>query len=84
MIIAFMGNDGSGKTTISTYIYKLSLSRGLRVYYKPEFEYFLIGYLMKFFSKQREQLGASFVSRTNIKNRNCVFKIWPYLIWVDS
>jgi len=83
MIIAFMGNDGSGKTTISTHIYKLFLSKGLQVYYKPEFEYFLIGYLLNPFGKQREQLAASLISRKNIQSRNPIFKVWPYIIWVD-
>ena len=83
MIIAFMGNDGSGKTTISIHLYKLLLSKGLSVYYKPEFEYFLIGYVMNFFGKQREELTKSFVSKANAQNRRTVFKLWPYIIWID-
>jgi thymidylate kinase len=83
MIIAFMGNDGSGKTTISTYVYRVLLSNGLQVYYKPEFEYFLIRYIMNFLGKQRENLMESFVSRTPIQNRSFVFKMWPYIVWVD-
>ena len=83
MIIAFMGNDGSGKTTISTYVYKSLLSRGLQAYYKPEFDYFLIKFILKFLGKQRKKITATFVSRPNFQNRSNIFKIWPYIIWLD-
>jgi thymidylate kinase len=83
MIIAFMGNDGSGKTTISTYVYEVLFSKGLQVYYKPEFEYFLVRYIMNFLGKQRKNLMGSFASRTSIQNRSFPFKIWPYVVWVD-
>lgn len=83
MIIAFMGNDGSGKTTISTSVYRVLLSNGLQVYYKPEFEYFLIRYIMNLMGKQRENLMESLVSRTTIQNRSFAFKMWPYIVWVD-
>ena len=83
MIVAFMGNDGSGKTTISMHVYRMLLSKGLQVYYKPEFDYFLIRFIMKSLSKQRKKLTKSFVSRANNQNRSRIFKIWPYIIWID-
>ena len=83
MIIAFMGNDGSGKTTISTYVYRMFLSNDLPAYYKPEFEYFLLKYIMEKLGNQRKKLTKSFISRTNFKNKSPVYKIWPYIIWLD-
>ena len=83
MIVAFIGNDGSGKTTISTHICNVLLSKGLKVYYKPEFEYFLVGYLLKIFGKYRENLLRSFVLITTGQKRKIIFRMWPYIVWLD-
>lgn len=82
MIIAFMGNDGSGKTTIGKKIYEKFKEIGFDVEYREEFNYFLIKYIFKFVSKsQIEKKRQSFTK--NNKKKPFVYNIWPLLIWFD-
>jgi len=52
MIIAFMGNDGSGKTTLAKEFKKRLDALGLKVKYRAEFNYFLISFIFRLFGRE--------------------------------
>jgi thymidylate kinase len=52
MIIAFMGNDGSGKTSIAKELHKFFKEVGMDVYYKHEYDYALLKYFLRLMGKK--------------------------------
>lgn len=86
MIIAFMGVDGSGKTTTSMLLYKKLKSLNLPVEYWRGFDHFILNFLLRFMDK--------FLRRTNVENmreffltrsleKPFYFRLWPLLVWFD-
>ena len=55
MIIAFLGNDGTGKTTIAKEMEKRLRAGGIDAEYKEEFEHFLLKYVHKFYSPYKRK-----------------------------
>lgn len=53
MIIALMGNDGSGKTTIAKELKKLFEDIGFEVIYKHEYEYTFLKILLRIFGHDK-------------------------------
>lgn len=82
MIIAFMGNDGSGKTTIGHHIVDLMK----KVYffkdieYREEFTYFILKFPLQIFGRNVEKKRKEFL----LGKQNKIFKIWTYLVWFDQ
>jgi thymidylate kinase len=56
MIIAFMGNDGSGKTTIAWQIHKFFSDLGFETIYEHEHQYLILRFLFKFVMKEKRHL----------------------------
>src|ERR671923_820170 len=53
MIIAFMGNDGSGKTTLSWQIHKFFTDLGFETIYRHEDQYGILRFLFKLIRKEK-------------------------------
>jgi hypothetical protein len=56
MIIAFIGNDGSGKTTIAWQIHKFFTDLGFETIYKHEHEYVILRFLLKLLRREKREL----------------------------
>ncbi len=84
MIIAFMGNDGSGKTTIAR-AFREKLSRvGLTVEYREEFDYFILKYFLKLFPTNKlGKMRNKFLKKEKVEKIPIYFKVWPLLVWFD-
>ena len=82
MIIALMGIDGSGKTTIAKALKDRLEKMGKRVRYHAEFNYIFLNHLLKFFFRNRlEKATRRYLEEE--RKRPPVFKIWPYLVFLD-
>jgi hypothetical protein len=55
MIIAFMGNDRSGKTTISWQIHKFFTDLGFETIYEHEYEYAILGFLFRLVGREKRE-----------------------------
>jgi thymidylate kinase len=81
MIITFMGNDGSGKTTISWQIHKFFTGLGFETKYKHEYEYAILRSLFKLVRKEKmEKLRNEMLVQ---KKRSVSYTLWPILVWFD-
>ena len=84
MIIAFIGNDGSGKTTIAKKFEKHLNELGFDVHYKTEFNYFLLSFLLRILGKEKLSGQRRLFLTTNSRvGKPSYFKVWPYLVWLD-
>jgi thymidylate kinase len=81
MIIAFMGNDGSGKTTISRQIHKFFTDIGFETTYKHEYEYAILRFLFKLVGEKK--IGKSRNEMLVQKKRSVSYTLWPILVWFD-
>ncbi|MCW3985687.1 MAG: nucleotidyltransferase family protein [Candidatus Bathyarchaeota archaeon] len=82
MIVAFIGNDGSGKTTLAKRFKEFLEKKGLTVVYQKEFEYLFLKYLSKISKAQRLRK----VMRENYERKRVpvYLKLWTILVWFDS
>ncbi|KUO42816.1 MAG: hypothetical protein APU95_02340 [Hadesarchaea archaeon YNP_N21] len=81
MIIALMGNDGSGKTTIAKELTNIFKDSGLEVIYKHEYEYSVLKFLFKIvgmgkIDQERRKMIAE-------RKKSWKYYLWPFLIWFD-
>lgn len=81
MIIAFMGNDGSGKTTISRQIEKFFTDLGFETIYKHEYEYAILRFLFKLAGQKRIEKSRD--EMLVQKKRSVSYTLWPVLVWFD-
>jgi thymidylate kinase len=81
MIITFIGNDGSGKTTISKEVRKFLISLGFEIIYKYEYEYAVLKLLFK---PLGEKNGDSSLNEMLIQRKRSIsYTLWPILVWLD-
>lgn len=81
MIIAFTGNDGSGKTTLAWQIHKFFSGLGFKTVYKHEYQYALLGFFFKLVGQKKVEK-----SRNEMlvgKKRSNMYALWPILVWFD-
>lgn len=84
MIIAFMGNDGSGKTTLAKMFEDKLRNLGLDVHYRMEFDYFLLSRIFRLLNKERvNRYRWLFLTKEGRDRKPSYFKAWPYLVWLD-
>jgi len=84
MIIAFMGNDGSGKTTLAKKFEKALIALGFKVKYRTEFDYFLIALIFRLLGTEKvNKYRRLFLAKKDSDWTPNYFKIWPYLVWID-
>jgi len=81
MIIAFMGNDGSGKTTIAREVANIFSDLGFEVRYKHEYEYAVLKILF-------QMVGAKKINRERKamiveRKKSWKYNLWPILVWFD-
>jgi thymidylate kinase len=82
MIITFMGNDGSGKTTLARASSDFFKELGFETICKHEYEYVLLKYLFRLIGKKKTQdLRNEMISETDKKS--VIFRVWPMLVWID-
>jgi thymidylate kinase len=81
MIIAFMGNDGSGKTTISWQIHKFFTDLGFETIYKHEYEYAILRFLFKLVGDEKTERSRN--EMLVQKKRSVRYTLWPILVWFD-
>jgi thymidylate kinase len=81
MIIAFIGVDGTGKTTNSHSLNRELKEMGFSVEYRHEFEYFLLSGLVRSQSRMIESMRIKF--HTN-RSKPIYFRLWPFIVWLDS
>jgi thymidylate kinase len=81
MIIAFMGNDGSGKTTIAKELTNVFKEWGLKVIYKHEYEYSVLKFLFKIIGmdKINQERKKMIIER----KKSWKYYVWPFLVWFD-
>jgi thymidylate kinase len=81
MIIAFMGNDGGGKTTIAKEFVKIFRDLGFEVIYKHEYEYTILKLLFRAvgMEKIRSERKKMIVER----EKSWKYYLWPFLVWFD-
>ncbi|MEM3666745.1 MAG: nucleotidyltransferase family protein [Candidatus Bathyarchaeia archaeon] len=84
MIIAFMGNDGSGKTTMAKRFVERLRALGFDAQYRAEFNYFLLSHLLRFFGEERvKKARALFLTAKGESRKTWYLKAWPYMVWLD-
>lgn len=85
MIIAFSGNDGSGKSTVASTFKLLMRNCGISVEYREEFKYFLLKYILSMFkSSYIERERQKFVK--GFRNNICLpkYRVWVWAVLLDS
>ncbi|MDK2372421.1 MAG: hypothetical protein QI197_03475, partial [Candidatus Korarchaeota archaeon] len=82
MIVAFVGNDGTGKTSLGKGLYSLLLELGVAASYREEFRYFLLSYIFRILGGKISKLRSEFLSKDNKHRR--IFGLWPYAVLVDQ
>jgi thymidylate kinase len=84
MIIAFMGNDGSGKTTLAKEVVKMLKTLGMEVHYRVEFDYFLLSHFLRLLGKEKVSRARKvFLAKEGKECKRFYFKVWPYIVWLD-
>ncbi|MEM2175344.1 MAG: hypothetical protein QXI58_06960 [Candidatus Micrarchaeia archaeon] len=81
MIIALMGNDGSGKTTIAKELVKIFRGLGFKVIYKHEYDYTLLKFIFKIIGNRRVEKERK--KMILYKEKSWKYYFWPILVWFD-
>jgi len=82
MIIAFMGFDGTGKTTVIKPLLR-ELGKLNEVEYHPGFDFVLVQYLKKAFLGKGEKEAQEKFLKKGDRKKPFSFKIWPFLVFLD-
>jgi len=84
VIIAFMGMDGTGKTTICKTLERMLKKMGYVTAYREEFNYFLLEYFLKAVRKILGEEKTSTMKADFLKGRRPSWhKFWVYAVWLD-
>lgn len=81
MIIALIGNDGSGKTTIAKKLVKFFNDLDYDVDYEHEYEYGILKFFLRILGKDR--LSKSKLEFLDIKIKRKRYYVWPFFVWFD-
>lgn len=84
MNIAFIGNDGSGKTTLSKNLHMYLNELGVKNEYREEFNYFILNYFFKLLGKSIEKVRTNFIKKTAKPKIKWYFKVWPFFVLIDQ
>jgi thymidylate kinase len=82
VIIAFMGNDGSGKTSLAGAVAERLEKAGLSIEYRRGGDHLLLARLQKLFPKETVKNSQHrFIQKDSYKSH--FFRFWPYLVYLD-
>lgn len=83
MIIALMGVDGSGKTTLSYLLKNLLEKKNKKVLVVKVFDYLILRYFLKVIKVlvNKKLKAHGFPAE---KNKKLVFKLWPLVAYFDN
>ncbi|MDO8634568.1 MAG: hypothetical protein Q7K34_04725 [archaeon] len=82
MIVTFIGNDGSGKTTIAKEIESFFRKYGFPVEYRHEYDYFILKYVLRLINKKSlQKKREEFLVH---KKKGMIFYLWIILVWIDT
>jgi len=81
MIIAFSGNDGTGKTTIIKNIIPIFKELGFKVIYRHEYDYLILKYLFKIFGEKKVEKERK--KMLIEQKKSITYYLWPLLVWFD-
>lgn len=76
-----MGQDGTGKTTISQILERKLREKGKNVQLKRGFDYFILHFFIGSSSSRVESTRDQFFRKSG--KLKVAFLLWPYLVWVD-
>jgi thymidylate kinase len=79
--VALMGQDGTGKTTISRILEKKLEGKGKKVQLKRGFDYFILHFFTGSSSPRAELVRDEFFRKSG--KLQGIFLVWPYLVWLD-
>lgn len=86
MIIAFMGNDGSGKTTIIKLLEKKLIKNGQKVIYVPGYGHLFLDQFKRLYQKltgaNLDKLHRLYDDADKSKTSK-LFYLWPYFVLID-
>lgn len=81
MIIAFMGFDGTGKTTTLRLVEEGLVRRGVTVVSVPGFEHLVLDKVKKFFGANKKQ--GQYDAGSGDGCGRLLFKLWPLMVFVE-
>ena len=81
MIIAFMGNDGSGKTTMAKEIVRIFEDLGFKAIYRHEYDYAILKFLFKIVGVEKIDKERKWMIVE--RKKSWKYYIWPFLVWFD-
>lgn len=76
MIIAFLGCDGSGKTTLAKKLIKELRKRGFNCKYRHQYDFLVSNYIGK--NIKNKVSGGKFKKKPSFYH-----KIWPFMVWLN-
>jgi thymidylate kinase len=82
MIIALMGNDGSGKTTLAKLASEFFSELGFETEYRHEYKYFILGHILSRLGRTKLENARNEMLHENI--RSLKYRLWPFLVWSDG
>ncbi len=86
MIVGFMGNDGSGKTTVIKLLEKKLINRGLQTIYVPGYEHFFLNSVKNYYQKITGKSIHNLQNEYDDASRSRTYKffyLWPYFVLID-
>ena len=81
MIIALIGNDGSGKTTIAKELLRIFRALGFEVIYKHEYQYSVLKLFFSIIGTEKIEYERKKMIVEKCKSWKYYF--WPFLVWID-
>ena len=81
MIIALIGNDGSGKTTIAKELLRILRALGFEVIYKHEYQYSVLKLFFSIIGTKKIEYERKKMIVENCKSWK--YYLWPFLVWID-
>ena len=82
MLVAFIGIDGSGKTTISLKVTKLLNEMNEKSIYISPFRYIFLNYFLEFVKRKGDATGVN--PYLTVSKKPFPARLWPYLALIDN